>query len=440
MTTKPSGLLVFFENLQKFLNTFDVQKLKEKDQKKKFHPTEAIARIKEVSDFIENCEVEVRQVAGEQASDRILQGPDRVCSAQAARDIKLTIQTLERISSTLEEISPLLLDSLDLKALTTLVVENLFAEMRQGNKMPLVLQLAHRFSSAMREYLKCITKCSFIYYTSPSSYYTKQVGFLSFHQFPSKPKPFSNALVTRQQLDQMRTWRAEFGQSVRRQTVQSMTAKDSDGMLPMNCYETKAGDPKPVEFARLTQMEEGICSDQSSSPEVLICEGSIVCVRKGSQPPIQPSPFYLARLDDNMYAVENPAVKATYFAQDPLLPFQFVKTTITGQLKTTSILSSVANFKKEDDTIVLDDVYYCLLVESLDSGDTRTLTEATEEEAEKDDEIQPEDDTLQVSTRSGRRSAGNKNSDFVFYQWSLTFSTNSKASYHTIINDGVQRI
>ena len=56
MITKPSGLLVFLENLQKFLNTFGVQK--EKDQKKKFHPTEAIARIKEVSDFIENCEVE----------------------------------------------------------------------------------------------------------------------------------------------------------------------------------------------------------------------------------------------------------------------------------------------------------------------------------------------------------------------------------------------
>ena len=54
-----------------------------------------------------------------------------------------------------------------------------------------------------------------------------------------------------------------------------------------------------------------------------------------------------------------------------------------------------------------DDVYYCLLVESLDSGDNRTT--------EEDDEIQPEDDTPQVSTRSGRRSARNKNSNFVFY-------------------------
>ena len=94
MITKPSGLLVF-------LNTSGVQK--EKDQKKKFHPTEAIARIKEVSDFVESCEIEIRQVAGsEQASDRILQGPDGVYFAQTAQDNKLNIQTLERISSTLE--------------------------------------------------------------------------------------------------------------------------------------------------------------------------------------------------------------------------------------------------------------------------------------------------------------------------------------------------
>ena len=92
------------------------------------------------------------------------------------------------------------------------------------------------------------------------------------------------------------------------------------------------------DFARLALTEEEISSDKSSPPEVLICEGTIVCARKGSQPPIQPSPFYLARPDENMYAVENPAVKATYFAQDPLLPFQFVETTINGQLKTTSIL------------------------------------------------------------------------------------------------------
>ena len=56
---------------------------------------EANTQIKEASDFNKNCEVEVRQVAGEQASGRVLQGPDNVCSAQTAQDIKLTIQTIE---------------------------------------------------------------------------------------------------------------------------------------------------------------------------------------------------------------------------------------------------------------------------------------------------------------------------------------------------------
>ena len=102
-----------------------------------------------------------------------------------------------------------------------------------------------------------------------------------------------------------------------------MTTKDSAG-VSVNCYKTKAGNPKPVDFAGLAQTEEEseISSHQFSSPEVLICEFTIVCVRRGSQPQIQPSPFYQARLDENMYAVANPAVKVTYCAQDPLLPFQ----------------------------------------------------------------------------------------------------------------------
>ena len=155
-------------------------------------------------------------------SDRIPgQDPSRsrycVLCANSTRYQVDNTDTSTDISSTLEEISPLLLNSLDLKGLTTLVVENLFAEMR--NEMPLVLQFSRRFSSAMRENLKRITRCSFIYYTSLSSYYTKQVGFFSFDQLPSMPMPVRNALVTRQQLDQMRTWRAEFGQSMQQQTV-----------------------------------------------------------------------------------------------------------------------------------------------------------------------------------------------------------------------------
>lgn len=54
-------------------------------------------------------------------------------------------------------------------------------------------------------------------------------------------------------------------------------------------------------------------------------------------------------------------------------------------------------------------------VESLDSGDTKALTEATVKEGAKDDDMQPEDDTPQVSTRSGKGSARNKICFCVFY-------------------------
>ena len=81
---------------------------------------------------------------------------------------------------------------------------------------------------------------------------------------------------------------------MRQQTVQSMTTRNSAGTLSVKCYETKADNPKPVDFARLAQTEEEISHDQSSSPEVLICKGTIVCVRKSShlQPQIQPSPLW----------------------------------------------------------------------------------------------------------------------------------------------------
>ena len=104
---------------------------------------------------------------------------------------------------------------------------------------------------------------------------------------------------------------------------------------------------------------------------------------------MQPSHFYLARLDENLYATEKAKAKVTYSAQDPPLPFQFVETTATGELDRASIVSIVVNPTKEDDTFVLgDDAYYSLLVDALDNGDTRTVSELLEEETKQDDDMQ----------------------------------------------------
>ena len=137
------------ENLEKLLHTFEVQK-EAKEKRRKYTPIEAVERIKGVRDFLSRCELEVRELAVIEG-ERILRGPDGVNSAQTVRDINTIIRTMERLISTLQDTSRSFVEKVDLKSLTTLVVENLFSEMRQGNEMPLVLQFAHRFTTGIRE-------------------------------------------------------------------------------------------------------------------------------------------------------------------------------------------------------------------------------------------------------------------------------------------------
>ena len=85
------------------------------------------------------------------------------------------------------------------------------------------------------------------------------------------PKPCSNSTVTGQQLVEMRTLKAEHGQSVRQQTVRNMTTKDSAGTLPLNCYESKEADPKPADFAEQKIIaNEEVAPNQSSVSEVVV--------------------------------------------------------------------------------------------------------------------------------------------------------------------------
>ena len=53
----------------------------------------------------------------------------------------------------------------------------------------------------------------------------------------------------------------------------------------------------------------------------------------------------LLATEKSRYFAQPRPIIVNYFVQDPLLPFQFVETTVNGQLNTTSILSSFANYK-----------------------------------------------------------------------------------------------
>ena len=149
MITRPSGLLKYLENLNKFLRGFGVHgRIEPRVNVKTFSAKEAIVVIGQVNGFFKHCISELRKIAN---LTRILEGADGVCSQQTIRDLEVTLSTLKHIVGSIENISPEYVSKLDMASLTTLVVENLFTEMRDGNDMPLVLQFAHRLSSTLRE-------------------------------------------------------------------------------------------------------------------------------------------------------------------------------------------------------------------------------------------------------------------------------------------------
>ena len=57
--------------------------------------------------------------------------------------------------------------------------------------------------------------------------------------------------VTKEQLAEMRKWRAEFSQSVRQVTARNKSTKDNPGTVLINCYTAKPSQPCPVNFLRL---------------------------------------------------------------------------------------------------------------------------------------------------------------------------------------------
>ncbi|CAB4044859.1 Hypothetical predicted protein, partial [Paramuricea clavata] len=353
MITHPIGLLQYLEKLSAFLKVFGVHKRGE--PRNKIHrcsAEEATKILEDVCTFFKTCEREVREFI---TTERSLQGPDGVCSIQTMRDLDLTLKTVRNIVALIKKVSPNYLDSLDLSSLTILVVENLFAEMREGNDMPLAIQFAYRLSSTVREHLKRNTKCSFNYYTSSSSYYPMQNGFLPFSKLPTMPKPERNH-VTKTQLAEMRKWRAEFGQSVRQVTVRNKSTKDNPGTLPINCYAAKPSQPRPVNFLQLEMTaEQEQQSLQNAQNPLLFMKNCFVVIKPGFQPTHLPqAPFYLGRCTADVKSSERRAQVAIY-RQDFLLPFHFVYANVVYLLDLNGVSREIQSSFAEEDIVVMEE-------------------------------------------------------------------------------------
>ena len=224
----------------------------------------------------------------------------------------------------------------------------------------------------------------------------------------------------------MRKWREEFGQSVRQVTVRNKSTKDNPGTLPINCYFTKPSEPQPVDFDNLLSMASASDEEDpvASSSSNLFCKDAFVVIKPGYQPSRLPeAPFFLGKCKNNLKVSERKLTVSIY-AQDQLLPFNFVDAQLQCQIEISGILRKAENVRIEDDVVALDeDEYSSCVIDCLDYGDQTTARESAEigedvsEEAEASNkvvQVRPSETTVRT-TRSGRTLRPRDQSLYLFY-------------------------
>ena len=241
------------------------------------------------------------------------------------------------------------------------------------------------------------------------------------------PKSERNSRVTKKQLDEMRKWREEFGQSVRQVTVRNKSTKDNPGTLPINCYIAKPNDPKPVDFSNLS-LTVPLEEEYPRPATALFKKGAFLVIKPGYQPTSLPeAPIYLGRCN---YAVNSSVRKltATIFIQDILVPYNFINAELQCQNEVTGILREVTNILIEDDFVAVDeDEYYSAVIDCMDHRDQMTPQECQETAERSEQELtdmlennershwQEQTTVATISRRSGRRIRLPDWSSFVFY-------------------------
>eukprot|EP00794_Sanderia_malayensis_P014810 gene14810-16350_t len=141
--------------------------------------------------------------------------------------------------------------------------------MRSGaTDMPMHLEFDYRPSRAIKERLKRQCATPFAYFTAPKSFYPHTFTSTNYKYLPKLGPPKSRALSSRQ-VNEMRNWRAMYGQSVPQKTVRNMTTKDNPGTLPINLYAANSPPVEPLDFSALSQAPAVGTPQTNSRPETL---------------------------------------------------------------------------------------------------------------------------------------------------------------------------
>ena len=194
--------------------------------------------------------VEFLMAWGEQTRQRTsrtsTQGPNYVLWNATRRSIEVMHGSLTRLENFLSEMGAEdLLTQIRLSALVTLMVENMFSLMRQGDPMPTQLEYVIRRTACVQELEKRMYIGHFHYFTGPKSYYPDKV----MNSFPP-PKPAISLIedgmekLTLDDGKELKEFAVSLGKSVRQHNVRDKSKEDT-GHLPY-----------PVSFS-LQQRETG---------------------------------------------------------------------------------------------------------------------------------------------------------------------------------------
>ena len=380
LMTSTLPLKELLSKLSILLRTFGVHN----EECERFNLQSGILQIKSVKDFLHKCTDDARHFglfSGQPC------GPQGTMSSQTMSDVDRLIYGLESLQTILSEVNEEYTANVNLHSLLTILVENLFAEMRGGaTETPQVLDFARRFSSATREMMKRLTSCSFNYYTSRNSYYSRPRCVTDFGTLPPMPKPATTHKLSSTAIEEMRKWRKQYGQSVRQQTVRNMSTKDKAGTLPINVYEEeprKSDQVTMFDFFQLEKENHEISTNNSGSvnASVLGEKGDYAAVRRGYAPRElhnASSPFFLVKLQERIFK-DGPVKRynCSWFSED-LIPFHFSDSGNEGSgVISEGILQYKIQCEEVEEGIVRvdEDLYERTLLLALDEGDTTTATE-----------------------------------------------------------------
>ena len=230
---------------------------------------------------------------------RQLRDRNGTISSKSKRSVEILRESFCSLRDFLKDVNPGFNSSLKLVATLTLVVESFFSHMRSRNDMPTALEFAYLFAPTIRESLKQLTDISFVYYTSPHSYYEVPDGMkLSFRDLPSLSVPPSVEIAKDDQ-KLMRDWRDSFGKPVRQLTVRNQSTKDNVGNLPLFAYSTPDPPPRPLDFSITDNLASVASRNTETQPEphgvaILFEANSVLIVKRDHiRGDINKGPFFL---------------------------------------------------------------------------------------------------------------------------------------------------